>query len=334
MLVTLGNTIGASLLSTMGACILFGISIVQVYIYYTTYTKDWRFQKVIVGTLTVLNTGHLIFLIHLVYYYAIEQFGNPAGLERIVWCVNAQTLFTILIIVMVHGLYVHRIWILGRRFSRIWPAFLFMLLAGATVIGVFLIYNAFRLKVFSAMHELTWVLYAIFGTTTTMDFLIAASMCYYLNKSRSGFTKTNYLVLNIMRYVLISGALTSITSLFSILTFAAMPNNLVFLGVTFVITKLYINSYVAMLNARNSIREDSSSISVDIANLRSGLTRPGDASAIGRFDDRGLKRESVQLTSMYRSKEAESPQAARVHIHVHKSEERRVEGEHGPCNPA
>ncbi|KDR69461.1 hypothetical protein GALMADRAFT_255951 [Galerina marginata CBS 339.88] len=334
MLVTLGNTIGAALLGTMGACILFGISLVQVYMYYTTYPKDWRFQKVIVGTLTVLNTGHLICLIHIVYYYAIEQFGNPAGLEGIVGSFRAQTLFNILIIVVVHGLYVHRIWRLGSRFSRIWPAFLFVLLACATVIGVFLIYDAFRLKSFSDMHEATWVLYAIFGTTTTMDFLIAASMCYYLNKSRSGFTKTNYLVLNIMRYVLISGALTSVTSLFSILTFAAMPNNLVFLGVSFVITKLYINSYVAMLNARNSIRGDSSSISVDIANLRSGLTGPGDASTISRSDDRGLKRESVMLSPIYRGKEVESPDTARVHIHVHKSEERRVEGEHGPWNPA
>ncbi|KDR69438.1 hypothetical protein GALMADRAFT_920840 [Galerina marginata CBS 339.88] len=333
MLVTLENTIGAALLGTMGACILFGISLVQVYMYYTTYPKDWRFQKVIVATLTVFNTGHLVCLIHIVYYYAIEQVGNPAGLEGIVWSLRVQTIFNILIIVVVHGLYVHRIWRLGSHFSRIWPGFLFVLLAGATVIGVFLMIDAFRLKYFTDMHEATWVLYAIFGTTTTMDFLIAASMCYYLNKSRSGFTRTNYLVLNIMRYVLISGALTSITSLSSIVTFAVMPNNLVFLGVSFFITKLYINSYVAMLNARNSIREESSSISVDVTHLRSGLARPGDATMISRCDDRGLKRESVQLSSMCRGKPVESPDTSRVHIHIHRSEDRKVEGECGPWNP-
>ncbi|KDR72274.1 hypothetical protein GALMADRAFT_253097 [Galerina marginata CBS 339.88] len=320
MLVTLGNTIGAVLLGTVGACILFGISTVQAYMYYTTYTKDWVFQKVIVGTLTALSAGHLLCLIHIVYYYTIEQFGNPAGLAKIVWSFRVQTIFNIIIIVIVHGLYIHRIWRLGSRYSRVWPGILVGLLGCATVIGVFLIYHAFRLHSFADIHEATWVLYAIFGTTTTMDFLIAASMCYYLNKSRSGFARTNNLVFTIMQYVLISGTLTSVTSSISIITFATMPHNLVFLGVSFLVTKLYINSYVAMLNARNHIR-DESSISVDIRNLRSGLARPGDGTIVSRSDDKLLKRESAQHSSIYRGKDEGSSNSMGVHIHVHKTEE-------------
>ncbi|KAF8718288.1 hypothetical protein AX14_011932 [Amanita brunnescens Koide BX004] len=47
----------------------------------------------------------------------------------------------------------------------------------------------------------------------------------------------------------------SICSLAALISFLTMPDNFVFLGIAFVFTKLYINSYLAMLNARKSLRD-------------------------------------------------------------------------------
>ncbi|KDR79457.1 hypothetical protein GALMADRAFT_243550 [Galerina marginata CBS 339.88] len=350
MLITLGNTIGASFLGTVGACILFGISLVQAYIYYTNYPKDWLFQKLVVGLLIILDTCHLACTIHTTYYYTIEQFGNAQALGKIVWSFRVQVIFNVIIVVIVQSLYVHRVWRLGSRFSRIWPAIVIGILIAGSVVGLLLIYHTFKLTGWDDMHSATWVLYATFSTTTAIDVLLAATMCYYLNKSKSGFAKTHSLVVTIMHYVLISGALTSVTSVIALVTFVTMPNNLIFIGITFLVTKLYINSYVAMLNARNNIREDSS-ISVDIMNLRSGLTKPADTTMGSHShihsDDKPHKGESLQLSSMtYRGKDIDEessdskgghvamPHAGMIGIHVHKTEERRVEGDGGPWSPA
>ncbi|KAF8624450.1 hypothetical protein AX15_005868 [Amanita polypyramis BW_CC] len=61
-----------------------------------------------------------------------------------------------------------------------------------------------------------------------------------------------------MRYFVISGALTSMCSLAALITFGVMPNNLVYAGIFFLLTKLYVNSYLAMLNARKAMRDVSS----------------------------------------------------------------------------
>ncbi|KAL0952276.1 hypothetical protein HGRIS_006566 [Hohenbuehelia grisea] len=42
---TLDNTIGAAYLGVVGSAILFGVSNLQTYIYYTQYPHDWRWQK-------------------------------------------------------------------------------------------------------------------------------------------------------------------------------------------------------------------------------------------------------------------------------------------------
>jgi len=40
-----------------------------------------------------------------------------------------------------------------------------------------------------------------------------------------------------------------------VITLAVMPHNLVFQGIEFLLPKLYINSYLAMLNARRSLKD-------------------------------------------------------------------------------
>jgi len=57
-----------------------------------------------------------------------------------------------------------------------------------------------------------------------------------------------------------------------------MPDNLVFLAIEFSLTKLYVNSFLAMLNARQGIRERSDDgLSVNMSNLQSGVGYPGPA---------------------------------------------------------
>ncbi|PBK95149.1 hypothetical protein ARMGADRAFT_1163796 [Armillaria gallica] len=78
-------------------------------------------------------------------------------------------------------------------------------------------------------------------------------MSYYLLKGRTAntnFFSTNIKLEALMRLVLISGLGTSTLVIASLITFLVLPGTLIFLSIGVVVPKLYINSLLAMFNAR------------------------------------------------------------------------------------
>ncbi|KIM38404.1 hypothetical protein M413DRAFT_30231 [Hebeloma cylindrosporum] len=272
MQVTLDNTIGAAFLGVAMSCNLFGIAIVQTHVYYINFPKDWTFQKVSVGVLMILATLNLTFTVHAVHYYLIVNFGNPSGLETIVWSFKLQAVFNVLMIVFVQGLYVIRVWKrrslhitfnfrylmteekVGNHFSWFGPAVAALVVAGGWAVGLLLVSQLYGKTSFATLDTMSPVIYATFIAATTIDVVIASSMCYYLNQSRSSFFRTNNTILTAMRYVLITGCLTSACSLSALIAYVTMPHNMIFIGIEFLLPNpVYFNSYVAMLNSRKSM---------------------------------------------------------------------------------
>ncbi|KAF8873179.1 hypothetical protein CPB84DRAFT_648890 [Gymnopilus junonius] len=284
MQMTLDNTIGAAYLGSAAASILFGVTLVQTYMYYLNYSNDWMFQRVSVGILLVLDTLHLALTIHAVYHYVITSFGNPLALGVIVWS------FKVVIVLFVQSLYALRVWKLGRHFHRIWPVLVVAIVVSGYVIGILLAVKVYNIKTFLELTEVAWVIYASFASATAIDIVIAIAICFYLGRSRSSFSGTTYRIIKIMQYVLVSGFLTSACSLSALITFAVMPTTLIFLGIEFLLTKLYINSYLAMLNARKSVRDDESSAFSSISrimNLRANGTQVS-SNHVGMADDKDI----------------------------------------------
>jgi hypothetical protein len=95
-------------------------------------------------------------------------------------------------------------------------------------------------------------IYALFSTIAAADFIIAFMMCYYLHKSRGDrmFSSTSAIVLRLMRLVLVSGLATSACSLLALIAYIVWPKALIFLGIDFILPKLYVNSLLAMFNYR------------------------------------------------------------------------------------
>ncbi|KIK39353.1 hypothetical protein CY34DRAFT_339326 [Suillus luteus UH-Slu-Lm8-n1] len=113
-----------------------------------------------------------------------------------------------------------------------------------------LIWVLYRCRVFSDLIKIEWSTYMALGATTFADVVIASSLCYLLATSRTGFSSTDSLITKLMVYVINTGSLTSICSMIAMITCAVMPNNFIFLAVEFLVAKLYVNSFLALLNAR------------------------------------------------------------------------------------
>ncbi|EAU87880.1 hypothetical protein CC1G_01527 [Coprinopsis cinerea okayama7 len=253
---TLDNTVGAAFLGVVGAGFLFGGTTLQLVRYYTSYPNDTRLHKVSVGVLWTLDAFHFALAIHSVYMYAVTGFGNRLGLMKIQWSIQLQVAINVIIIVMVHSLYAHRVWKLSGYHRGVLGYITILVVAGAAGIGIVLAYKVFTVKLYSELDGIAWIITAGLGTSTAIDFFITAAMCYYLRKSLGNGPRLNSRISVVTQYTLSSGLLTSACSLSTMFCYILLPNTFVFLGLEFLLTKFYVGSFLAMLNARERTQNE------------------------------------------------------------------------------
>ncbi|KAK0457516.1 uncharacterized protein EV420DRAFT_1748663 [Desarmillaria tabescens] len=90
-------------------------------------------------------------------------------------------------------------------------------------VGIFLAYGIYNTEKFSFTSDSGVPIYAFLSTNVAEDFMIAFMMCYYMHKSGEAIN----------------------SSTFSYKCFA-WPESFIFLGIEFVLPKLYINLLLAM----------------------------------------------------------------------------------------
>ncbi|KAI0764987.1 hypothetical protein C8Q74DRAFT_1370866 [Fomes fomentarius] len=261
---SLDNTVGAAFLGVVATSCFYGITVVQTYIYFRRYYEsDPKYLKSLVFLLWVLDSLHLALIIHAVYFYVVTNFTNVLGLMIINWSILAQIVVTGVSDLIVRGVFCHRVW---RLSNMNW------LLVVAIVISSLVVFSGsiafavkgFSLPSFTALSEISDILYVSLGSGVVADIFIAASLCFLLAKRRTGFQRTDSTVRVLMLYSINTGALTSLCALLCLLTYANMPDNFIFIAFYFVLPKLFLNSLLATLNARRALRETNSTALVSI----------------------------------------------------------------------
>jgi len=250
----LGPTMGATYLGAMGAAVLYGCTNVQTYLYLKSYPDDRLFQKRAVAVLWLLDTLHMALTIIEVWHYLIDSVGNYAALLDITWSYKLQILVSILLIAAIQFAYAVRLWKLGSSYTRIWAwALTLILVIGYSAVITFLV-KMYSVSTFLQLSQLRWEILVSFAMSTLNDFVLSAGICHLLSLRQTTFAQTKSMIWVIMCYAVISGMITSICSLASLITCALMPHNLIFQSIEFLLPKLYFNSYLAMLNARRGGR--------------------------------------------------------------------------------
>ncbi|PBK84121.1 hypothetical protein ARMGADRAFT_1088589 [Armillaria gallica] len=290
---SLGDTIGALYIGATIAAILFGITNLQTVIYYKKYPHDWWLFRYSVALLWILDALHVALSTHSLYFYLIDMFGDLAGvLVHNMWSFKAQMGINITVVIYVQELYAIRLWKFGRHFHKNLSWFILFAVAASLGAGIckrdirsfshsnranntisVIIYEIYIIPNFSALSDLKKAIYIFFAMATAADFAISPMMWYYLHKVRvaTDFSTTASLLLSLMRLVVVSGLAISACSLLALISYIVWPETLIFLGVEFIIPKLYINSLLAMLNYRREHVESNSSN----AELGEPSTAPG-----------------------------------------------------------
>ncbi|KAG1750974.1 hypothetical protein EDD22DRAFT_252235 [Suillus occidentalis] len=255
--IDIGCTYGALFIGCILAALLFGLTSIQAYVYFRTHTGGWtKFYRLIVLLLWTLDAAHLALVVHCVYYYLVINFANVDALVEIVWSFKLQIVVNILTVHVIHQLYSHRIWIVGRDRSKV-----FRIIPGIVVV--------LSLGMFLAR----WPSLMAMSAATVLDIVITSSIWYLLANSRTGFSATDCLITRLMCYTINSGCLTSICALTSIIMCTVMPHSFIFLSIQFIMAKLYVNSYIALLNTKYYMQPSANA--TDTFELRREPARPG-----------------------------------------------------------
>ncbi|KAF9471997.1 hypothetical protein BDN70DRAFT_515464 [Pholiota conissans] len=232
--------------------------------YFHDCKEDGRVLRCLIIFLWILDTIHLAFTSHGLYFYLVTSFGDYAVLLAPTWAILAQVYVTNLSDLIVRGFFAIRVSILcgeRRLLGIVLPVIITVLSLTVFSFGCGFASRSFILKTYAKMNEASYMLYASFATAVVADTLVAVSLCTLLIQSRTGFRRTDSIVTKLMAFSINTGLLTSIAAIACFVTYAIWPQRFIFMGIYFALSKLYVNSLLASLNARSSLRSQSTEVS-------------------------------------------------------------------------
>ncbi|KAF7364350.1 hypothetical protein MSAN_01095300 [Mycena sanguinolenta] len=244
----------------------------------------------------LLDLLHSGFIVASLYDYFIRFFGNHDQIGEIPWSIALSVVVTAITTMIVHWYFAHKIykssgknwWITAPivilAFLRLFAAsgvFIFLLVARAYLILAIIpsvstteMIRLHRYAVFTEAYP-GWVFTTGLTLSASVDIIITAWLCYFLQKMRrrTASSPMAHVVNTLTLYTLENGLVTCLTTTASLICWLTMKQNLIFLGLHFVIGKcrlfnylsllpmftaavtVYANSLLISLNTRKELRE-------------------------------------------------------------------------------
>ncbi|KAF9461168.1 hypothetical protein BDZ94DRAFT_854508 [Collybia nuda] len=225
-----------------------GITVIQAVTFLQTSKRDPLQHKLVVYFLLFLDLLHLFFFSHSVYYYLVS---NP-DYTKLIWSVPAFVLVHDIVISLAQLFYVARLWKLIPRNYIYIPIILIMMILTDLSLGIVIYYDLSKTTTFALAVNLisSAIFRAFFALKFCSDFVIAISMIFSLAKTNTYLSWTDSSSTMLLAYLLNTGLIPSVLSTVVFITALRMPDSLVFLAIEEIATKLHVNSFMGMLNAR------------------------------------------------------------------------------------
>ncbi|KAH9075020.1 hypothetical protein EDB83DRAFT_1888822 [Lactarius deliciosus] len=280
-LIPLHNNLGVLFIGTVLSSIIYGVTWLQVYSYYSGHCSRDRWPlKSFVAFLMLVDTVNLAFCIYVTYLAGVTNFGDYQSILTDPWGQSAISLSAIVLGISVQHFYAYRIYRLGGG-SPYLPAAISI--TSLTEFGLGLVYSV---KILMHVHDpdpgsFEGFLISTITPNIPCDILITGGMVYRLLSNRTQVRRTNN-VLNLLAiYSINCGTLHLVSTIASITLFAKYPHTLLYLPTLFIMFRLSLCAFMAILNSRNYLRETLDGprgvVSFTQLKVRTGTTVPWSA---------------------------------------------------------
>ncbi|KZT55784.1 hypothetical protein CALCODRAFT_518575 [Calocera cornea HHB12733] len=242
--------LGPLLIGTTLAAVLYGIMVLQCFIYYTHCRNDRWLLKLVILAVFLADTASVVLSTMSAYYYLVTSYNNQFMLVFADTGIIAYPAITAVNAFLVRCIYAWRIRIItGQTWIAvfIWLAAFLVFTAGIGVtIGIKWVQQLlllYEIRIISVVWS--------FGSLT-IDSFIAGVMFWYLPKMRTGFPGVDDVLTRILRVSLQTGLFTALSVMATTIMYLADPGSTVYLGLLFITSKLYGNSLMATFTMRDS----------------------------------------------------------------------------------
>ncbi|KAH8103351.1 hypothetical protein BXZ70DRAFT_925185 [Cristinia sonorae] len=268
---TLRSALGPLLVGGLFSTVLYGITCAQTFVFYQNSITDRWPLKLTVAILWIIDTFDVFLNCHILYHYLVTHFLDPFALVNPVWSMLLHVTVTGVSNFIVRGAFTRRVWQLS---SKNWFLCAFITLASLMelVLCIIITAKAFG-KTFMSLSALAPLFYADFAAVLAADMTVSLSLCFFLHMSRTGIKKTESLINILILYTINTGLLTAVDASAGLIMFAVMPDKLIYVTFYLQLSKLYVNAYLATLNARETLREKSFSndpLSINLSKISRG----------------------------------------------------------------
>ncbi|KAH9856002.1 hypothetical protein C2E23DRAFT_874559 [Lenzites betulinus] len=202
------------------------------------------------------------------YYYLTTSYFDPKALLNEVWCVVGVPCCLIELIVSIrllyvvtgtvlfvcHGFYLRRVYLIGCVYRPLLVLVIMVVIAGLGF-SIFATTQAFHQPSFAAEAAFAWLVTAGYSCAFCADVVLTSSLIWVLHHRRTGFKSTDSTINILIVYTVNTGLLTGIISLLSLIFSLVYPDKLIYIGLSIVSAKCYVNSVLAVLNSRHVVAE-------------------------------------------------------------------------------
>ncbi|KIJ39571.1 hypothetical protein M422DRAFT_257622 [Sphaerobolus stellatus SS14] len=239
---------GPMLIGVFLNMILYGVLVVQSFLYYQTYRKDPKWIRYFVLYLVVMETINTAFDMYLIYEPLVQRYGTQRAVTVAPLALNPDAIVTVLISVPVQLFFTWRI--KGLSDSNVIPGLIVFFAicsfggATATTISVSII------REFTRFHQFESAIIIWLASSSLADIIITSTLVWSLRSRKTGLSKTDDVVNRIIVLTIQTGAITALFALLDFVFFLAIPNATANFLVDFALSKLYSNSLLSTLNTR------------------------------------------------------------------------------------
>ncbi|KAJ7439765.1 hypothetical protein FB451DRAFT_1301456 [Mycena latifolia] len=265
---SLASTVGAVELGVLLAIFLSGVLTVQVYVYFNGCPTDpWNFKFMVIFAY-ILDLGHTIAICHCIYTITVTQYGEPQLLSVPPLSLDVAILLSGLMGPLEQGWFTYRLYKFTKTLllPLICAILSLLRLAGSTALFIISLYRA---TIDEYRTRQMWLIEAVVIVGALVDVILVVALCYYLSFWRTGgFQRMSKLVRALMTLAIETGAITSAGAIALLVTFLTMRENFVYLACFVILAKLYANSLLFSLNARERFARICSAQGIATPSLR------------------------------------------------------------------
>ncbi|KAI0740021.1 hypothetical protein C8Q76DRAFT_184168 [Earliella scabrosa] len=250
--IALDDTLGAAFLGHVVTTFLYGITTLQAFMYYRNQYRDANILKFSVLLLWILDTAHCALITGAMYWYCITSFTNLPAVQTPIWPIPSMIIVSNVSNAIVRGIFGYRLYRLNNN-GWILPLVIAVMSVFIFVDATYFAVKLFGITSYTHISRFSWGLYAGLSVEAAVDLIVAIAQCLLLRGFETGIRTTDSAIKVLMTYSVNTGLLTSLCAIGALISYATVPEKFIYFAFYFVLSKLYVNSLLATLNARGSL---------------------------------------------------------------------------------